>query len=79
MSPSYPSPQSASKEIVLNPIRWEASEVLEEIRLKDEERRREIMDKAGCSPCEASAADPTCFKTCKPYQAKERAVVIRIL
>jgi hypothetical protein len=36
--------------IVLTPIRREASVVLEGIRLKDEKRRREIMDKPGCSP-----------------------------
>jgi hypothetical protein len=36
--------------IVLDPIRREGTVVLEEIRLKDEKRRREIMDKPGCSP-----------------------------
>jgi hypothetical protein len=51
--------------IVLNPIRREASVVLEEIRLKDEKRRREIMDKPGCSPCDRPAVDPTYFETYK--------------
>jgi AAA domain len=61
--------------IVLTPIRREASVVLEEIRLKDEKRRREIMDKPGCSPCDRPAVDPTYFETYKQYQVKERAVL----
>jgi AAA domain len=61
--------------IVLTPIRREASVVLEEIRLKDEKRRREIMDKPGCSPCDRPPVDPTYFETYKQYQVKERAVV----
>lgn len=60
--------------IVLDPIRREASLVLEEIRLKDEKRRREIMDKPGCSPCDRPAVDPIYFETYKQYQLKERAV-----
>jgi hypothetical protein len=60
--------------IVLNPIRREASVVLEAIRVKDEKRRREIMDKPGCSPCDRPAVDPTYFETYKQYQVKERAV-----
>lgn len=60
--------------IVLDPIRREASLVLEEIRLKDERRRREIMDKPGCSPCDRPAVDPTYFETYKRYQFKERSV-----
>ena len=60
--------------IVLNPIRREASAVLEEIRAKDEKRRREIMDKPGCSPCDRPAVDPTYFETYKQYQIKERAI-----
>jgi hypothetical protein len=60
--------------IALNPIRREASVVLEEIRVKDEKRRREIMDKPGCSPCDRPAVDPTYFETYKQYQVKERAV-----
>jgi hypothetical protein len=60
--------------VVLNPIRREASVVLEEIRAKDEKRRREIMDKPGCSPCDRPAVDPTYFETYKQYQIKERAV-----
>jgi hypothetical protein len=60
--------------IGLNPIRREASAVLEGIRVKDERRRREIMEKPGCSPCDRPAVDPTYFETYKRYQAKERAV-----
>ena len=60
--------------IVLNPIRREASVVLEEIRVKDEKRRREIMDKPGCSPCDRPAVNPTYFETYKQYQIKERAI-----
>ena len=60
--------------IVLDPIRREASMVLEEIRLKDEKRRREIMDKPGCSPRDPPAADPTYFETYKHYQLRERSI-----
>jgi len=49
--------------IVLDPIRREATTVLEEIRLKDEKSRREIMDKPGCSPCDRPAVEKriACF------------------
>jgi hypothetical protein len=60
--------------IVLDPIRREATVVLEEIRLRDEKSRREIMNKPGCSPCDRPAVDPTYFETYKRYQAKQRAV-----
>jgi AAA domain len=60
--------------IVLDPIRREATMVLEEIRLKDEKSRREIMNKPGSSPCDRPAVDPTYFETYKQYQAKQRAV-----
>ncbi len=60
--------------IVLDPIRREAATVLEEIRLKDEKSRREVMNKPGCSPCDRPAVDPTYFETYKKYQAKQRAV-----
>ncbi|MCU1226493.1 MAG: hypothetical protein JWQ42_4586 [Edaphobacter sp.] len=63
--------------IVLNPIRREALLTLDEIRLKDEKRRREIMNKPGCSPCDRPEVDPTYFETYKRYQAKERTVRIR--
>jgi DNA transposition AAA+ family ATPase len=38
--------------ILLDPMRREAAAVLEEIRLEDEKRRREIMERPGCSPCD---------------------------
>jgi hypothetical protein len=60
--------------IVLDPMRREAAAVLQEIRLEDEKRRREIMDRPGRSPCDRPAVDPTYFETYKRYQAKERAV-----
>jgi DNA transposition AAA+ family ATPase len=63
------------KNIVLDPIQREARTVLDEIRLRDEKRRREIMDKPGCSPCDRPAVDPTYFETYKHYQAKQRAVL----
>ncbi len=62
--------------IVLNPIRHEASVVLEEIRLKDEKRRREIMDKPGCSPSDRPAADPTYFETYKRYQSSASRLMV---
>jgi len=60
--------------IVLDPMRREAAVVLEEIRLEDEKRRREIMDRPGCSPRDSPPVDPTYFETYKHYQAKQRAV-----
>jgi hypothetical protein len=60
--------------VVLDPIQQEARTVLEAIRLNDEKRRREIMDKPGCSPCDRPPVDPTYFETYKLYQAKQRAV-----
>ena len=60
--------------IVLDPIRREALVTLDEIRLKDEKRRREIINNPGCSPCDRPEVDPTYFETYKRYQAKERSV-----
>jgi len=62
------------KNILLDPIQREARIVLDEIRLKDEKRRREIMNKPGCSPEYPPAVDPIYFETYQHYQAKERAV-----
>ena len=61
--------------IALDPIQREAVLVLEKIRLKAEQSRREIMNQPGSSPCDRPAADPTYFETYKQYQAKERAVL----
>jgi hypothetical protein len=46
----------------------------DEIRLKDEKRRKDIMDKPGCPPEYPPAVDPTYLETYKHYQAKQRAV-----
>jgi hypothetical protein len=45
--------------IAMNPIRLEAKEVLEAIRLRDEASRREILNRPGCSPCDRPPVDPT--------------------
>ena len=63
-----------ARNILLDPIQQEAKTVLDEIRLKDEKRRRDIMDKPGCAPEYPPAVDPTYFETYKHYQAKQRAV-----
>jgi hypothetical protein len=60
--------------ILLDPIRHEALITLDEIRLKDEKRRREIVNTPGCTPCDRPEVDPTYFETYKQYQAKKRAV-----
>jgi hypothetical protein len=44
-------------EIALRPIRRKATETLDVIRLQDEARRREILNKPGSSPCDPPAAD----------------------
>ena len=62
------------RNILLDPILQEARFVLDEIRLKDEKRRRDSMDKPGCSPEYPPAVDPTYFETYKHYKAKQRAV-----
>src|SRR5271170_2217825 len=61
--------------IVLDPLQREETAVLEEIRLRDEQRRREIMNKPGCSPCDRPAVDPVYFETYMRYRAKQRAVL----
>jgi type II secretory pathway predicted ATPase ExeA len=62
------------RNILLDPIQQEARIVLDEIRLKDEKRRKDIMDKPGCSPEYPPAVDPTYLEAYKHYQAKQRAV-----
>lgn len=61
-------------EVALRPIREQATEALAAIRLRDEARRREILNKLGCSPCDPPAADPTYFKTYERFEAMKRAV-----
>jgi hypothetical protein len=45
--------------IALRPLRREAAEVLDAIRLRDETKRREILNREGCSPCDRPPVDPT--------------------
>ena len=56
--------------IAVRPIEREARTVLETIRLRDEARRREILDRPGCSPCDRPAVDPLYFQTYQYYQAR---------
>jgi len=60
--------------IAMNPIRLEAKEVLDAIRLRDETRRREILDRPGCSPCDRPPVDPTYFKTFELYETRKKAI-----
>jgi hypothetical protein len=62
------------RNVLLDPILQEARIVLDEIKFKDDKRRRDIMDKPGCSPEYPPAVDPTYYETYKLYQAKQRAV-----
>lgn len=52
----------------------EASAILEEIRIRDEARRREILEKPGCSPCDRPAVDPLYFQTYQTFQARKKEV-----
>ena len=61
-------------EAALRPIRQQAAVALEEIRLRDEARRREILNRPGCSPCDPPAPDPSYFKTFEHFEALKRAV-----
>jgi MoxR-like ATPase len=60
--------------IAVRPIEREAHAVLEEIRLRDEARPREILEKPGCSPCDRPAVDPVYFQTYQFYQARKKEV-----
>jgi DNA transposition AAA+ family ATPase len=60
--------------IAMNPIRLEAKEVLDAIRIRDEAIRREILNRPGCSPCDPPPVDPTYFKTFELYEARKKAV-----
>ncbi|MEA2259067.1 MAG: hypothetical protein QOJ51_1892 [Acidobacteriaceae bacterium] len=60
--------------IALRPLRREAAEVLDAIRLRDEARRREVLNREGCSPCERPPVDPTYFQTFEHYEARKRTV-----
>jgi hypothetical protein len=60
--------------IAMRPIRKEATEVLDAIRLRDEAERKEMMNRPGCSPCDRPPVDPTYFQTFQLYEARKRAV-----
>ncbi|WP_184223648.1 AAA family ATPase [Granulicella aggregans] len=60
--------------IAVRPIERKAEAVLEEIRLRDEARRREILEKPGCSPENRPAVDPAYFQTYQFYQARKKDV-----
>jgi Cdc6-like AAA superfamily ATPase len=60
--------------IALRPIRREARAALEAIRLRDEARRREILNTPGRSPEHRPPVDPTYFKTFEFYEERKRAV-----
>ncbi len=60
--------------IAVRPIEQEERIALEEIRVRDEARRREIMEKPGSSPCDRPAVDPIYFQTYQSYKAKKKQV-----
>jgi DNA transposition AAA+ family ATPase len=62
------------RNILLRPIREEARTVLDEIRIRDEKRRRDILNKPGSSPEFPPPVDPIYHETWNFYEAKQRAV-----
>jgi hypothetical protein len=44
------------------------------IRLRDEAKRREIMNKPECSPCDRPPVDPIYFQAFEQYEARKRAI-----
>jgi AAA domain len=60
--------------VAMRPIRKEATEVLDAIRLRDEAERKEMMNRPGCSPCDRPPVDPTYFQTFQLYEARKKAV-----
>jgi hypothetical protein len=60
--------------IAMRPLQREAAAVLDEIRLRDEARRKEILNRPGCSPCHRPSVDPTYFQTFELYEARKKAV-----
>ena len=61
-------------EVALRPIRQEAAEALAAIRLRDEARRREILERPGCSPRDPPPIDPTYFQTFERFEALKKAI-----
>jgi DNA transposition AAA+ family ATPase len=60
--------------IALRPLRQEATAVLDAIRLRDETKRKEILNREGCSPCDRPSVDPTYFQTFERYEARKKAI-----
>jgi AAA domain len=60
--------------IALRPLRREATEVLEAIRLRDEAKQKEVLNRAGYSPCDRPPVDPTYFQTFELYEARKKAI-----
>ncbi len=60
--------------IAVRPIEQEERAALEEIRVRDEAKRREIMEKPGSSPWDRPAVDPIYFETYQLYKAKKKQV-----
>ncbi len=60
--------------IAVRPIEQEERITMEEIRVRDEARRREIMEMPGSSPCDRPAVDPIYFQTYQSYKAKKKQV-----
>ncbi len=58
--------------IAVRPIEREAQTVLETLRRLDEARRREILERPGCSPYDRPAVDPSYCQTYQYYQARQK-------
>jgi hypothetical protein len=60
--------------IAMRPLRREATAVLDRVRVRDEARRKRILNSPGCSPCDRFEVDPTYFQTFELYDARKEAV-----
>jgi hypothetical protein len=63
--------------IAVRPIEREAHTVFETIRLRDEARRREILERPGCSPCDRPAVDPSIFRRTSTTRLARRRSLTR--
>ena len=61
-------------EVALQPIRTQAAKALRAIQVRDEARRKEILNKPDCSPCDPPPHDPTYFTTFERFEALKKAV-----
>jgi PHD/YefM family antitoxin component YafN of YafNO toxin-antitoxin module len=48
--------------------------VFDAIRLRDETKRKEVLNRAGCSPCDRPPVGPTYFQTFERYEARKKAI-----